>query len=511
MIPERGAADVCLLLEGTYPYVFGGVSKWVHELIEAQSDLTFHLVSLMPPNHEEPVRFEIPDNVVGRLDLSLAALPAGDDSPAGDLLNRVEPAVLALQERGSVEHLQSLMAVLSETDGELGSRQLLDSREAWAMLLSMYQRRHHDSSFIDFFWSFRAMMSGLYSVLLPELPRARVYHTISTGYAGLLAARSAAETGRPVLLTEHGIYTNERRIELAMSDWLYERPVDSLAVAGSRRHLKDFWIETFTNYSRLCYESASRIITLYEANQQFQIHDGADPDKLLVIPNGIDVAAYGAIERVESKRPTIALIGRVVPIKDVKTYLRACAILRESVPDVLAYVLGPTEEDPEYFEECGQMVRHLGLADHVEFTGRVKLSDYLGSVDAIALTSISEAQPLVILEAGAAGIPTVATDVGACREMILGRDGDSDPLGPGGAITPLASPAETAQALARLLTDEAWRKRCGEAIRARVRRDYDKKDLDVAYRGLYERYRDEPTRGQGEASATRRMALEETA
>ena len=62
-------------------------------------------------------------------------------------------------------------------------------------------------------------------------------------------------------------------------------------------------------------------------------------------------------------------------------------------------------------------------------------------IAALALTSISEAQPLVILEAGAAGVPTVATDVGACREMIEGPQSEVPPLGPGGAIVGLLIPS----------------------------------------------------------------------
>ena len=135
------------------------------------------------------------------------------------------------------------------------------------------------------------------------------------------------------------------------------------------------------------------------------------------------------------------------------------------------------------------MADHLSLEDTFEFTGKVALSEYLSRVDVLALTSISEAQPLVILEAGAAGIPTVATDVGACREMILGREDESPALGPGGAITPLSSPAATATELAALLQDAEWRHRCGESIRQRVRQAYNKTDLDRAYHQLYTRYR----------------------
>ncbi len=484
-------ADICLVLEGTYPYVFGGVSKWVHELLEAQSDLSFHLVSLMPPNHRSPLRFEIPKNVVSRKDISLSHLPQRSEGASAGWVRKLEPAIRELRSEGRLTHLASVTEILRAAPPGLGSKELLDSRDAWAMLLAMYEREHKDNSFIDFFWSFRAMLSGLYSVLIPEIPEARVYHTVSTGYAGILAARASIETGRPMLLTEHGIYTNERRIELAMSDWLYEKPADTLAVGGSRRQLKHLWIETFTNYSKICYEAASRIITLYKANQQFQLKDGADPAKLGVIPNGIDLEAYGAIESTPPAEPTIALIGRVVPIKDIKTYLRACGLLRERVPHLKAFILGPTEEDPTYFAECEAMVQHLQLADTVVFTGRVKLSDYLGRVQAIALTSISEAQPLVILEAGAAGIPTVATDVGACREMLLGRDDEDPALGAGGAVTPLSNPAATASELERLLVNPEWRSRCGEAIRARVRRYYNKKDLDTAYHELYDQYRHE--------------------
>jgi glycosyltransferase involved in cell wall biosynthesis len=184
----------------------------------------------------------------------------------------------------------------------------------------------------------------------------------------------------------------------------------------------------------------------------------------------------------------VALIGRVVPIKDVKTYIRAAALLRDLVPGVRVLLLGPTDEDPEYFRECEEMVSHLGLSDTFEFTGRVKLHDYLGRVDVIALTSISEAQPLVLLEAGAASVPSVATDVGSCRDIILGRADEEPSLGPGGFVTPLSNPLATAKGLADLLIDPELRKRCGEAIRRRTEKYYNKRVVDQLYRALYEEH-----------------------
>jgi glycosyltransferase involved in cell wall biosynthesis len=164
------------------------------------------------------------------------------------------------------------------------------------------------------------------------------------------------------------------------------------------------------------------------------------------------------------------------------------------VPDVRVLVLGPTDEDPEYFAECQRMVSHLSLEDTFEFLGRVKLQDHLGNVDAIALTSISEAQPLVLLEAGAAGVPSVATDVGSCREIIHGRADEAPALGPGGFVTPLANPLATAQGLADLLLNPELRERYGEAIRARTERYYNKRVVDGLYRDLYQKYLEMPER-----------------
>jgi glycosyltransferase involved in cell wall biosynthesis len=322
----------------------------------------------------------------------------------------------------------------------------------------MYRAGHDHLSFLDYFWTWRTQLLAMYTVFLHPIPPARVYHTLCTGYAGLFAARAHLETGRPALLTEHGIYTNERRIEITMADWLREEVPGGLTIDRHRRDLKSLWIDTFRSFSRACYQACDAIVTLYEGNTVLQIEDGAPPARLRVIPNGIDLARYGAMRPgARPHRPTIALIGRVVPIKDVKTFLRAAARLRDSIPEVRALVLGPLDEDPGYADQCRTLVDHLGLGDTVTFTGRVALADYLPEIDVVVLTSLSEAQPLVILEAGAAGIPCVATDVGACREMILGRGDELPALGAGGVVTPVANPAATAEAVARLLSDTAFR------------------------------------------------------
>jgi len=492
------AADVCLVLEGTYPFVAGGVSAWTHQLIQAHRDLSFHLVCLMPPGADGVRRYQLPENVVGMEFVTVQELPPGRHHFRGlaRFLGQLEYPLSRFDEARGDEGLQSLLEALEEQPADrLGAEALLNSRPAWQTLLRRYEARYPDASFLDFFWSWRALMGGLFSVLLASMPSASVYHAVSTGYAGLFLARARYETGRPALLTEHGIYTNERRIEIALADWLYEVPESGMSVEERPSQLREMWVNTFLSYSRCTYAAADEIITLFEGNQAFQLQDDAPSEKLRVIPNGVDPTRFSQLES-RPHPPTMALIGRVVPIKDIKTFLRAVALVRDRVPDTRALIMGPTDEDPEYFEECQDMVAYLGIGDAVKFTGGVRLEDYLPEVDVMVLTSISEGQPLVILEAGSTGIPTVATDVGACRDIIEGdgREAD-DPLPPGGVVTPLSNPSATADGVASLLQDRAWYQHCADAIRERIRRHYDKRDLDAVYRDLYDRYRRMPERG----------------
>jgi glycosyltransferase involved in cell wall biosynthesis len=478
-----------LILEGAYPFITGGVSSWTHDLIRAQPDLRFHLVALTADDTPQQMRYALPPNVLSMTTIGLQKPEhrARHGRGARRLMDALRVPLPRLLSRGGLDEFRAVCVALRQQPSDATRATLLNSTAAFDLLRHMYEETVPGSSFMNYFWSWRALAGGLFSVLLADLPPARCYHAISTGYAGLLMARAVVETGRPGLLTEHGIYTNERRIEIEMAEWLSDGPPTWLNLEDRRPDLRNVWIDAFIGYSRACYEASSRIVTLYTGNQQMQRRDGAPPERMAIIPNGIDYDGFSAIPRETVPRPpTVALIGRAVPIKDVKTFIRAVALLRDMVPGARAFLLGPTDEDPAYFHECEEMVAQLGLRDSFTFAGRVRLHDQLGKIDVVALTSISEAQPLVLLEAGAAGVPCVATDVGSCRELIEGRADEEPPLGPGGFVVPLANPQETAKALAALLGDPALRARCGEAMRRRTERYYNKRVVDRAYRDLYQ-------------------------
>ncbi|MDP1834910.1 MAG: GT4 family glycosyltransferase PelF [Chlamydiales bacterium] len=489
---EGQIADVCIILEGSYPYVAGGISTWTHELLRSQPDLTFHLVCLLPPKGMGEMKYQLPSNVIGLTNIVLQKLPTGvpslDKKTSEDLFRSLELPLLTLQHRASLKVLRKIMEALKRPGVPLGAEVLLESPDAWNMLVRMYLETMSESSFLNYFWTWRGTLGGFYSVLLGDLPECRIYHTLCTGYAGLYLTRAHLETGRPAIITEHGIYTNERRIEITAASWLDDARGSNLSISKPRyeRDLKDYWIDSFAGYSKLAYECSTKIITLYEGNQELQLMDGADPEKMLIIPNGIDYPRYSVIERIPQDRPTIALIGRVVPIKDIKTYINACSILKAKIPNLQAYVMGPTDEDPAYYQECVLLAKHLGLDNILTFTGKVKIADYLPKIDVGVLTSISEAQPLVMLEAGAVGIPSVATDVGACREMIFGRANEYPPLGQAGDIVSLSNPEQVADAVYKLLTDKPYYDKCCIAMKKRVEAYYQVAAQGAAYKEIYE-------------------------
>ena len=151
---------------------------------------------------------------------------------------------------------------------------------------------------------------------------------------------------------------------------------------------KELWARLFERLSRITYVQADRIVTIFEGNRQAQIRDGADPAKTLVVPNGLDVGPLSALPRVEPAPGEfrIGFVGRVVPIKDVKTFIRAVKIVITAHPGARAVIAGPGDEDPEYLAECQALAATLGIAERVEFTGRVDVKQIYPRIDVLVLT-----------------------------------------------------------------------------------------------------------------------------
>jgi len=315
-------------------------------------------------------------------------------------------------------------------------------------------------------------------------PRSRAFHVISTGFAGFLGALVTRVQGRPLILTEHGIYTKERRIELLQATWIADDGTDD----GGIGVLRQMWIRFFEALGRMTYEAARPIIALYEGNRARQMRDGAEAGRTRVVPNGIDLARFAPLRGIrQNDGPRVlGLIGRVVPIKDIKTFVRAIRVVRDAMPDVEGWIVGPEDEDPSYAAECHHLAESLGLGDGLKFLGFQKVTDIFPRISLNVLTSISEAQPLVVLEGFAAGVPSVASDVGCCRELIFGREAEDRALGAAGAVVDIADPDATAREAMALLADEDRFRRAQAAGIARVERYYTDRQMLDTYARIYQ-------------------------
>ncbi|CAD5108743.1 GT4 family glycosyltransferase PelF [Zestomonas carbonaria] len=492
---DAPSVDVCLLLEGTWPYVRGGVSSWINQLILGLPELTFSVFFIGGQREAYGKRhYAIPDNVVHLeehfLESAWTSLP-GQPTQDGDVSRLMLDVhrFLHYPDEPSAEQGEAFLDTLAES--RIGREDFLHSRASWQAITEGYGKHCSDPSFVNYFWTLRSMQAPLFMLAdaARNMPRARMLHSISTGYAGMLGSVLQRRWGCHYLLSEHGIYTKERKIDLAQASWIAESPGEQLntGLDAEVSYIRRLWIRFFERIGLVAYRSAHSIIALYEGNRRRQILDGADPEKTRVIPNGIALDNWAdALERrPPGIPPVVGLVGRVVPIKDVKTFIRAMRGVVSAMPEAEGWIVGPEEEDPDYAAECRSLVVSLGLQGKVRFLGFRQMQELLPQLGVMVLTSISEAQPLVVLEAWAAGTPVVTSDVGSCRELVEGSSAEDRDLGQAGEVVAIADPQATARAILSLLRNpQRWQATQAVGLQ-RVRRYYTEELMLARYRELY--------------------------
>lgn len=494
--PRSDHVDIMLLLEGTFPYVSGGVSSWVNQIIRGFPEYRFGAIFLGSHRDDySEMKYELPANLVH---LETAFLHDPHEKPVIEALSGNSTAfevIGRLHEwfrKPDPDHLENVFKnlnfYLDPTSG-VDYRQFLHSKRSWEHITKMYQERCSDPSFVDYFWTTRNMhapiwiLAGIASRLIP----ARIYHTVSTGYAGFLGALLHYHTGRPLILSEHGIYTKERRIDIFNSDWIQDNRNALQKDPTEISYFRDLWIRFFETLGRFCYGSSDTIVSLFEGARLRQIADGAAPEHACVIPNGINVERFAPLrqKRPDATPPVLTLLGRVVPIKDIKTFIRAIRIIANRLPDIEGWIIGPEDEDPKYAAECRALAESLAINDKIRFMGFRNPVEIFPQTGLLVLSSISEGLPLVLLEAFAAGIPAVVTDVGACRQLIMGHGGEDEALGAAGGVVGINNPQALSEEALRLLTNPALWRQAQQAAVSRVERFYTQQRMFDSYSDLY--------------------------
>ncbi len=460
---------VCLIVEGAYPYLTGGVSSWIQQLIGYMPNTEFVVQALCANRQtKQEMRYKPPDNLTEIRNVYLSDedyIGKGKTAPCSGMQWEKTLRDLLFRERVDWE---ALFDLFQQSRPSLNS--LLGGKAFLETVLEYCQRHLQQVVFTDVLWTMRSMYLPVFQCLCSQPLKADLYHAVSTGYAGILGSYQSRLYQAPFLLSEHGIYTREREEEIIRASW----------VQGI---YKDLWIQQFRKISTCSYLYATAVTSLFEEARELQIELGCQRSKTLVIPNGVRVSRFeGKPAADNSFYVNVGALLRVTPIKDVKTLISAFAIAKSKDERLKLWIMGPLDENPDYVAECQSLVRTLGVEDIV-FTGPVDSSEYIAKMDFMVLTSLSEGQPLTILEGFAAGKPSIVTNVGSCRELVEGKGEDTAAAG---FVTPPINPELSAAAMLRLAGDPALRKKMGQAGKRRVQKYYNEAEILDKFVDLYQ-------------------------
>jgi glycosyltransferase involved in cell wall biosynthesis len=199
------------------------------------------------------------------------------------------------------------------------------------------------------------------------------------------------------------------------------------------------------------------------------IANGATPGIIHTIYNGIDIRSFDPGRTQKSLRrelslaedvPLIGMVANFDPRKGHHDFVRACALVRKKTPQARFVIAGSTNMSncPGYFEQIRTSASRLGLSDAMSYLGlRNDIPDILASLDVVVQPSLTEAGPIVPIEAMAMERPLVVSNAAGNAEEVV--DGQT------GLVVPMGDTAAISEAVLRLLDDRPWAESLGKAGR----------------------------------------------
>jgi glycosyltransferase involved in cell wall biosynthesis len=236
-------------------------------------------------------------------------------------------------------------------------------------------------------------------------------------------------------------------------------------------------------HERWLWPLAHHILCNNQALKARLIEDyGVPRHRLTVIHNGVDTEFFKPPANRAPGPPRVLAIGRLVPEKDHDTLIQAFALVAPDHPQAELWLVG---EGPGR-DNLQQLVNRCRLDGKVHFLpGQADLRPLFHQASLLALSSVAEALPNVVLEAMAAGLPVVATEVGGVPEVVA--------PGETGWLVPPRDVPGLAAAISQLLADPQTRQAFGQAARRRVAREF---SMAAMVRG-YERVLEHLLAGRG--------------
>lgn len=503
--------DIAIVAESTYPYLRGGLSAVVHDIVSTNPDRSIGIIHITwDSNQPQEDIYGMPNNVRWVFPVYQSLEEHVED------FRTLTAAALRTNARGRralvrrfVDTLRSAFAGDYRKWWQLydeGMNPRTRSYQIWALLGTkefLEQAQTYlgslELSVTELFWLLRELFSLACSILDEDYPKAALYHAHTTGYAALAAAAAARQNTGQFLLTEHNLYTRDT------INTLLGRSMDCKVRAEDWRSGQDVtgrqqvWMAWLIEMGRLAYDAADQITYLYPLAIDDAAALGAPVEKAFVVANGVAVAAFDDAHRRftehqhqqtgDSQRVwRLAYCARIVPIKGLMDLLDALALLRQrSTVAVTLDVMGPAGEDPEYTDGCYARCTELGLDDVVTFMDNQDLRQVLGDYDLLMLPSYNEGQPIVVLEAMVIGLPVVGTRVGGMQQLVVDPLGsESDHSETCGVLVDPGDSAGLSQALEAVVTDPGFYEHLKSNTRKRVLKYFRLEQAMAAYQDVYQ-------------------------
>ena len=273
-------------------------------------------------------------------------------------------------------------------------------------------------------------------------------HNFGALLYGSVGSRLARTSG--TVYTAHGIYSSERLGRLKFARLL---PVDRILAVSA------------------------------DSREAMLAHGSMAPDAVETLPNGIDTTLFGAKADSSELRaelglpldaPVFGIVARLSPEKMHSVLLDAMALLIKRVPNAVLVIVG----DGDIRADLEKHAAEIDVTSNVSFLGvRSDVHRLLQALDVFVLSSRAEGLSLTLLEAAAAGLPIVATDVGGNSEVVV--DGQT------GILVEPNNPSALAAAMERIATDPERGRSMGELGRARVNEFYSLDAMVKRYEAVY--------------------------
>lgn len=209
---------------------------------------------------------------------------------------------------------------------------------------------------------------------------------------------------------------------------------------------------------------------------------------VLEIPSMVDLAEFNPHERATVRcewglhhdSPVIGWVGRLDRKKRVEDFIQAAALVHRHYPDAQFMIIGGADAFmPEYRDELLALTETLQIADVVHFLGdQPNIPRLLAGLDIFVWLAQGEGMPHVIAEAGAAGLPVIATADNGTQEQIT--------HGETGLFVPHHAPTEVARTIECLLENPKLRLELGKNLRKKVEREYSTKAIVPQWEKLFE-------------------------